>query len=110
MQLQGNEVYFTPLLEYQNRREGARPSLSIKFFTELEESKDTVLMRGQLTPNSALALKDAQHLVYQLQLFYIVGKESHWSLVKKFHNKPSEFDYNELINMVTTLDDNIIQS
>ena len=94
-------MYFTSLLEYQTKMEAAQPSFSISFYTELMESKNIILMLGHLTSNANLALKDAQHLVYQLQLFYMVGNEAHWKMVEKFHNTPQEFNYKELIDLVT---------
>jgi ATP synthase F1 complex assembly factor 1 len=103
MQWQGHQVYFTPLLEYQLNRESARPAFSISFYTELMEEKKIVLMLGQSTAEGTLSSKDAQHLVYQLQLFYMTGSEEQKALVEKFWKSPQEFDYQEQIRLLTTL-------
>lgn len=103
MQWQGHQVYFTPLLEYQLNKEAARPAFSISFYTDLMDEKNIVLMLGQSTADGNLSSKDAQHLVYQLQLFYITGSEEQKSLVEKFWNLPKEFDYQEQIRLLTNL-------
>ena len=102
LQFQGNQVYFTPLLEYQHRGEAATPSFSITFYTELAESNDIILMLGQISENSPLSLNDCQNLIYQLQLYYMVGTEQYWDLVQMFHKDPANFDYKELISLVST--------
>jgi ATP synthase F1 complex assembly factor 1 len=101
LQFQGDQVYFTPLVEYQLNRENARPSFSITFYNELMKEKDIVLMLGELDQNCSIKLKDAQHLVYQLQLFYLTGSQEQTGLVEKFNKNPSQFDYHEQIKMLT---------
>jgi ATP synthase F1 complex assembly factor 1 len=98
LQFQGHQVYFTPLLEYQTKKEGARPTFSITFYTELMAEKGVVLMLGELADkNSTFQLKDAQHLVYQLQIFYVTGTEKQKSMVHKFWKEPGQFSYEEQI-------------
>ncbi|KAJ2996602.1 kinesin-like protein Klp5 [Globomyces sp. JEL0801] len=99
----GHQVYFTPLLEYQLNKENARPSFSMTFYTDLKESKKIVLMVGELSGNGTLTLPQAQHLVYQIQLFYVLGSDIHKKQVEKFWNDPANFDYNELIESLNTL-------
>ncbi|KAI8896767.1 ATP11 protein-domain-containing protein [Globomyces pollinis-pini] len=103
LQFQGHQVYFTPLLEYQLNKENARPSFSMTFYTDLKESKKIVLMVGELSGNGTLTLPQAQHLVYQIQLFYVLGSDIHKKQVEKFWNDPANFDYNELIESLNTL-------
>jgi ATP synthase F1 complex assembly factor 1 len=97
-------VYFTSLLEYQLKKEAARPLLTLRFYTEFIDDKDLVLMVGSLDPeNKLLELKDAQHLVYQLQLFYITGTEKQKSMVEVFTTSPDKFDYREQIQCLQDL-------
>ncbi|KAI8913213.1 ATP11 protein-domain-containing protein [Gorgonomyces haynaldii] len=101
LQFSGHQIYLTTLLEYQTNREGARPQFVITHYTELSE-KGIVLMVGE-SSSSSLQLKDAQHLVYQIQLFYITGSDKQQQLVEKFWNNPSAFDHNELIQALAEL-------
>lgn len=105
LQCQGHQVYFTPLIEYQAKKESARPVFSITFYTEFAESKDLVLMLGELTdPNGTLALKDAQHLIYQFQIFYVTGNPHQLEQPVKFWRNPAEFSYQEQIESLNVLD------
>lgn len=101
LQAQANQVYFTPLIEYQTNQENARPSLSLTFHTDLK-SKDLVLMGGQVL-SETLKPADAQHLVYQLQLFYVTGSKNQIGMVEKFLKNPGEFKYEELIESLAIL-------
>jgi ATP synthase F1 complex assembly factor 1 len=104
LQFQGHQVYFTPLIEYQTKKEGARPTFSITFYTELIAEKGLVLMLGELSDKSSMfELKDAQHLVYQLQIFYVTGTEKQKSMVHKFWKEPSLFSYEEQITSLQEL-------
>jgi ATP synthase mitochondrial F1 complex assembly factor 1 len=102
LQFQSNQVYFTPLLEYQTNRENSRPCLSLTFHTELSKTKDLVLMVGDVS-NDSLSIENAQHLVYQLQLFYVTGSDVQKEMVQKFWENPKEFKYEELIECLQLL-------
>ncbi|KAJ3347686.1 hypothetical protein HDU91_006723 [Kappamyces sp. JEL0680] len=105
LQFQGHQVYFTPLVEYQLKKENAKPSFSITFYTELSKDKDVVLMLGELAdPNGSLTLKDAQNLIYQLQIFYVTGSPAQKAMVEKFWTDPANFSYEELIESLTKLE------
>ncbi|KAJ3275756.1 hypothetical protein HDV01_007223 [Terramyces sp. JEL0728] len=104
LQFQGHQVYFTPLVEYQMNKENARPSFSITFYTDFAETKDLVLMLGERSdPNGSLQLKDAQHLIYQLQIFYVTGTKAQKSQLEKFWKNPQTFNYEELIESLAQL-------
>lgn len=98
LQFQGHQIFFTQLLEYQINKENARPSLSISFYSELAEKKGIVLMVGELSNSDGpLSLKDAQNLIYQLQIFYVTGSESQKKMVEMFWKEPQNFKYEDLI-------------
>lgn len=104
MQFHGHQVYFTSLLELQSKQENARPLLVLSHYTELSESKGIVLMSGEIdTSSSLLSVREAQNLVYQLQLFYATGGAAKLNLVEKFNKKPSDFDYQELLEEIEKL-------
>jgi ATP synthase F1 complex assembly factor 1 len=101
LQFSGDQVYFTSLLEYQTHGSFAKPLLILTHYTELGESKDLVLLRGELGDPSnerLLSPAQAQNLVYQLQLFYATGGPEKQALVEAFHNNPASFDYKSLID------------
>ncbi|KAJ3322112.1 hypothetical protein HDV06_003563 [Boothiomyces sp. JEL0866] len=104
LQFQGHQVYFTPLVEYQMNKENARPSFSITFYTDFAESKDLVLMLGERSDaNGTLNLQDAQHLIYQLQIFYVTGTEAQKAQLEKFWKDSQNFNYQELIESLAQL-------
>ncbi|KAG8878078.1 hypothetical protein FRC20_009363 [Serendipita sp. 405] len=97
-------VLFTPLQEYKLRQEYAQPHLVLTHYTDFASTHDVILMRGQLTPSMnqpdrfLLSPSDAQLLAFGLQQFYLADKDSNRSqLLAKFHEKPGEFSWEELI-------------
>ncbi|KAH7883948.1 ATP11 protein-domain-containing protein [Phlebopus sp. FC_14] len=112
-------VLFTPLQEYKLRTSFATPYLVLTFYPDLAQSHGIILLRGEITPSSASAATeqepsgrfllnqvDAQLLAMGIQRFYLWGegrKEGNdrdsttEELLKKFHEKPEEFDWQELI-------------
>ncbi|KAJ3416458.1 hypothetical protein HDV05_001616 [Chytridiales sp. JEL 0842] len=103
-------VYFTSLEEYKLKQEKARPYLILTHFTDLLAEKDIVLMRGEIQTfaegSGGLMLKadEARLLVLLMQAFYVTGSEEKKRLLVKLHEKPGEFDFNDLLRAVDTLD------
>eukprot|EP00039_Didymoeca_costata_P028309 m.20624 g.20624 ORF g.20624 m.20624 type:complete len:282 (+) comp6903_c0_seq1:20-865(+) len=91
----GHQCAFTSLLEYKVHQSEARPYLLLNHYTELAESKGIVLMNGDV--DDKINVADAQMLSYQLQLFYLGGKEN-YQLVKDFNLNPQEFDYRKAVD------------
>jgi ATP synthase F1 complex assembly factor 1 len=86
------------------KKENARPVLSVSFYNELAKEKGVVLMLGELANSDGpLSLKDAQNLIYQLQIFYVTGKDSQTKMVERFWENPTEFNYEDLIASLQTL-------
>ncbi|BGP00228.1 Protein ATP11, mitochondrial [Rhodotorula toruloides] len=96
-------VLFTPLAEYKARQEYAQPYLILTHYTDLANSHNVVLMRGEITPNVALNSTDAQVLAVRMQLFYNdTGKggdieQARRELLRTFHEAPEEFNVEALI-------------
>ncbi|CAK5264645.1 unnamed protein product [Mycena citricolor] len=110
-------VMFTPLQEYKMRGSFATPYLVLTFYTDLARTHGTVLLRGEITPVAAaaesagassdgrfmLSQEDAHRLAMSVQNFYLwdeaAGKEhrERETLVKEFHEKPSEFEWEKLL-------------
>ncbi|ORX95126.1 ATP11-domain-containing protein [Basidiobolus meristosporus CBS 931.73] len=105
LQFAFHQCYFTSLLEYKTHGENARPYLTLTHYTDLKDSKNIVLMHGEIADKPRiLSPQDAQFLVYALQQFYVTGSERKKKLVEKFHHDPSSFDVQELIDELEKLD------
>ena len=86
------------------KKENARPAFSVSFYNDLVAEKGVVLMLGELAKGDGpLSLKDAQNLIYQLQIFYVTGNEVQTKMVEKFWKEPSKFNYEDLIASLQTL-------
>jgi ATP synthase F1 complex assembly factor 1 len=51
VQYMNKTFHFTPLIAYQTHKENAPEVLRLICYTDLQESKDLVLMRGEFTKN-----------------------------------------------------------
>ncbi|KDQ54828.1 hypothetical protein JAAARDRAFT_37936 [Jaapia argillacea MUCL 33604] len=108
---QTSTVLFTPLLEYKLRQTFATPYLVLTHYTDLAQTHGVVLLRGEITPSAAsgsggggegwmLSQQDAQLLAVGVQRFYLWGgggKEE--GLLKKFHESPAEFSWEDLLEL-----------
>ncbi|KAG5729777.1 hypothetical protein E4T56_gene979 [Termitomyces sp. T112] len=105
-------ILFTPLQEYKMRAAFATPYLVLTHYTDLAHSHGVVLLRGEITPNSnsanargegnyMLTQEDAQLLSMVAQKFYLWDNQGQVSaggeLLKCFHEKPQEFEWEELL-------------
>ncbi|KAG1716768.1 hypothetical protein ID866_366 [Astraeus odoratus] len=113
-------VLFTPLQEYKHRNSFATPYLVLTFYTDLSHSHGIVLLRGEITPSAAttpavpgqeaagqylLSQVDAQLLAMGIQKYYLWGGRKNVEpcnsaaeeLLIQFHEKPEEFDWQELL-------------
>ncbi|KAH9846613.1 ATP11-domain-containing protein [Lenzites betulinus] len=113
---QTSTVLFTPLQEYKQRTSFATPYLAVTHYTDLAKTHGLVLLRGEITPAAAtvspsvgadkdggrflLSQQDAQLLAIHLQRFYLwnEGSEERAALLKAFHETPSEFQWEGLLN------------
>jgi ATP synthase F1 complex assembly factor 1 len=101
LQFHFHQCILTSLLEYKTRKEKARPYLTLTHFNELSETKDIVLMRGELLDPKILSSANAQFLAFALQTFYC--SKNNLKLVKTFNENPEHFDYEELIQEMDKL-------
>ncbi|RZC34635.1 ATP11 domain containing protein [Asbolus verrucosus] len=101
-QFEKNCVHFTPLLYYQVHKENAPECLTITHFTELKDSKNIVLMRGEYDKN-IIDFKEAQCLANQLQLYYVRPNAEKLNLLEVFTRRPDEFKHMDLIKQIENL-------
>jgi ATP synthase F1 complex assembly factor 1 len=99
-------LLFTPLGEYKLYNSYATAHLTLTNYTDLVQSHGIVLMRGEITPSEndpgKLRMKsiDAQLLALAMQKFYLEGgSECGREVLAKFHEKPEEFRWEEVIQI-----------
>ncbi|KAK0198722.1 ATP11 protein-domain-containing protein [Armillaria mellea] len=103
-------VLFTPLQEYKHRTSFATPYLVLTHYTDLVNTHDVVLLRGEITPSAAggearymLGQEDAQLLAVGIQKFYLWGEKDAGPdgerLLRSFHDNPGEFKWEELLKL-----------
>jgi len=93
-------VLYTPLALFKSQSTFAQPHLILTHYTDLAASHGLVLMKGDLTPDCATKLPDAQLLVLRLQQFYQDAKPARADLLRTFHEKPEVFDVEALVKSV----------
>lgn len=93
-------MLFTPLALFKSQSTFAQPHLILTHYTDLVPSHGLVLMKGDLTPDCATKLPDAQLLVLRLQQFYQGADQTRADLLKTFHEKPEVFDVERLVASV----------
>ncbi|KAJ3976246.1 ATP11 protein-domain-containing protein [Lentinula raphanica] len=102
-------ILFTPLQEYKMRNSFATPYLVLTHYTDLARTHGIVLLRGEITPGSGkdgrylLSQEDAQVLSMNVQKFYLWSDKGAESMLKTFHDKPSEFDWQEMLKYSTQM-------
>ncbi|XP_024940620.1 ATP synthase mitochondrial F1 complex assembly factor 1 [Cephus cinctus] len=101
-QFHGSEIHMTPLLWYQVHKENAPECLTIVHYTELRDSKNLVLMRGEFDANS-INVQEAQCLLNELQLYYSMDDPQRLKLLETFTHKPDEFKHMDLIAQLETI-------
>ncbi|KAK0465443.1 ATP11-domain-containing protein [Desarmillaria tabescens] len=103
-------VLFTPLQEYKLRTSFATPYLVLTHYTDLVNTHEVVLLRGEITPSTAdgearymLRQEDAQLLAMGIQKFYLWGEKDAGPdgerLLTSFHDHPEEFKWEELLKL-----------
>lgn len=99
-------LLFTPLGEYKLHNSYATSHLTLTNYTDLVQSHGIVLLRGEITPSesdpSKLRMKsvEAQLLALAMQKFYLKeGSERGPELLAKFHEKPEEFQWEDVIQV-----------
>ncbi|KAJ3860123.1 ATP11 protein-domain-containing protein [Lentinula novae-zelandiae] len=113
-----SSILFTPLQEFKMRNSFATPYLVLTHYTDLARTHGIVLLRGEITPGSGndgrylLSQEDAQILSMGVQKFYLWSDSNGVqqkdgstgeSILRTFHEKPSEFDWQEMLKYSTQL-------
>ncbi|KAF5764905.1 hypothetical protein HanRHA438_Chr15g0709741 [Helianthus annuus] len=95
MQVQMPHILFTGLEDYKARGTQAAPYFTVSHYKEFAETKDLVLIRGDIVFASKLTDSEAKWLLETAQSFYL--NDTRYKLVERFNKKTSEFDFKDVL-------------
>jgi ATP synthase F1 complex assembly factor 1 len=88
-------MLFTGLEDYKARGTQASPYFTVSYYTELAESKDLVLIRGDVVFTSKLTDSEAKWLIETAQSFYL--NDARYKLVERFNKDAHEFEFTDVL-------------
>ncbi|XP_020174945.1 uncharacterized protein [Aegilops tauschii subsp. strangulata] len=95
MQVQLPHMIFTGLEDYKARGTQASPYYTITHFTEFAETKDTVLVRGDVVFTSKLTDAEAKCLLVTAHSFYL--NDVRYKLVERFNKETHDFEFKDVL-------------
>ncbi|KAK9131961.1 hypothetical protein Scep_011489 [Stephania cephalantha] len=95
IQVQMPHMIFTGLEDYKARGTQAAPYFTVTHYTEFAESKDLVLIRGNVVFTSKLSDTEAQWLLETAQSFYL--NDMRYKLVERFNKETRDFEFNHVL-------------
>uniref|UniRef100_A0A0D9VF98 ATP synthase mitochondrial F1 complex assembly factor 1 n=1 Tax=Leersia perrieri TaxID=77586 RepID=A0A0D9VF98_9ORYZ len=98
MQVQMPHMIFTGLEDYKARGTQASPYYTITHYTEFAETKDTVLIRGDVVFTSKLTDSEAKCLLETAHSFYL--NDVRYRLVERFNKETHEFEFNDVLQVL----------
>ncbi|KAA8519717.1 hypothetical protein F0562_013973 [Nyssa sinensis] len=94
-QVQMPHMLFTGLEDYKARGTQAAPYFTVSYYTEYAESKDLVLIRGDVVFTSKLSDSEAKWLLETAQSFYL--NDVRYKLVERFNKETREFEFKDVL-------------
>lgn len=94
-QVQMPHMIFTGLEDYKARGTQAAPYFTVSYYTEFAESKDVVLVRGDVVFTSKLSDSEAKWLLDTAQSFYL--NDVRYKLVERFNKETREFEFKDVL-------------
>lgn len=94
-QVQMPHMLFTGLEDYKARGTQATPYFTVSYYTEFADSKDLVLIRGDVVLPSKLNDSEAKWLLETTQLFYL--NDVRYKLVERFNKETREFEFKDVL-------------
>lgn len=95
IQVQMPHMLFTGLEDYKARGTQASPYFTVTHYTEFAESKDVVLIRGDVVFTSKLSDSEARWLLETAQSFYL--NDVRYKLVERFNKETHEFEFKDVL-------------
>lgn len=94
-QVQMPHMLFTGLEDYKARGTQATPYLTVSYYTEFADTKDLVLIRGDVVLPSKLNDSEAKWLLETAQSFYL--NDVRYKLVERFNKETREFEFKDVL-------------
>lgn len=88
-------MIFTGLEDYKARGTQASPYFTVSYYTEFAETKDLVLIRGDVVFASKLTDAEAKWLLETTQTFYLNDKR--YKLIERFNKETREFEFKDVL-------------
>lgn len=88
-------IIFTGLEDYKAKGTQASPYFTVCHYTEFAESKDLVLIRGDVVFTSKLSDSEAQWLIETTQSFYL--NDVRYRLVERFNKETRDFEFSDVL-------------
>lgn len=88
-------MIFTSLEDYKARGTQASPYFAVTYYTEFAESKDIVLIRGDVVFTSKLSDSEAKWLLDTAHAFYL--NDVKYKLVEHFNKETNEFEFKDVL-------------
>lgn len=88
-------MLITGLEDYKARGTQATPYFTVTYYTEFTESKDLVLIRGDIVFTSKLTDSEATWLLDTAQSFYL--NDVRYKLVERFNKETREFEFKDVL-------------
>ncbi|KAG9446111.1 hypothetical protein H6P81_012239 [Aristolochia fimbriata] len=95
LQAQVPHLLFTGLEDYKARGTQAAPYFTVTYYTEFSESKDLVLIRGDIVFTSKLSDEEAQWLLETAHTFYL--NDTWYKLVEQFNKQTRDFEFKDVL-------------
>ncbi|CAN8316076.1 unnamed protein product [Cochlearia groenlandica] len=94
-QVEAPHMIFTGLEDYKAKGTQASPYLTTKFYTELAETTDLVLIRGDVVFTSKLTDEEAKWMMETAQSFYL--NDARYKLVERFNKHTHDFEFKDVL-------------
>lgn len=88
-------ILFTGLEDYKARGTQASPYFTISFYPEFAETKDLVLIRGDIVFTSKLNDEEAKWLMETIQSFYL--NDTRFKIVEQFNKQTRDFEFKDVL-------------
>lgn len=88
-------MLFTWLEDYKAKGTQASPYLTATFYKEFADTKDLVLIRGDVVFASKLTDEEAKWLLETAQSFYL--NDVRYRLVERFNKDTHEFEFKDVL-------------
>ncbi|KAK6124365.1 hypothetical protein DH2020_041858 [Rehmannia glutinosa] len=95
LQVQMPYMLFTGLEDYKARGTQAAPYFTASYYKEFADSKDLVLIRGEVVFTSKLSDEEAKWLLETAQSFYL--NDVRYKLVERFNKETREFEFKDVL-------------